>query len=445
MFLLFLACLIVVGAVVLMARQVEVRLALLGAGLLMALLAGKPLAVLDTFTTAMVAVMVAPICAAMGFAAVLKATDCDRHLVYLLLAPIRRAEWLVLPGGMAAAYVINMVIPSQTSTAAALGPVLLPLLFAAGVRPQKAGAALILGASFGGDLLSPSAQDVQAMAGVTRLSASALSSCVIPASIAGACVAFLVFTLLNRQRRQEDLTEGEAIPPAFYPDAADSAAPFRLNLVKALLPLLPITLLLLASSGWTPLQWLRSVPPGPKWEPFAGALPVVRAMLIGALLMLAVNWREVSQVARSLFDGMGSAYGSIISLTITAQCFGAGLAALGVTDMLVQLLSGKVALARLLAVGFPWGLAVLSGSGSGPILTFAQTFLAPLGDRYDPITLGSLACLAGAFGRTMSPIAAVVVYSSGLVGVSPVLLVRRLLPALLAGAAVALLVALARS
>ncbi|HZP83104.1 MAG TPA: hypothetical protein VFB21_15795, partial [Chthonomonadaceae bacterium] len=80
MFLLFLACLIVVGAVVLMARQVEVRLALLGAGLLMALLAGKPLAVLDTFTTAMVAVMVAPICAAMGFAAVLKATDCDRHL-----------------------------------------------------------------------------------------------------------------------------------------------------------------------------------------------------------------------------------------------------------------------------------------------------------------------------------------------------------------------------
>jgi DcuC family C4-dicarboxylate transporter len=282
------------------------------------------------------------------------------------------------------------------------------------------------------------------MAGVTRLSASALSSRVIPASIAGACVAFLVFTLLNRERRNEGLTEGEAIPPAFYPDDADSAAPFRLNLVKALLPLLPITLLLLASSGWTPLQWLRSVPPGPKWEPFAGALPVVRAMLIGALLMLAVNWREVSQVARSLFDGMGRAYGSIISLTITAQCFGAGLAVLGVTDMLVQLLSGKVALARLLTVGFPWGLAVLSGSGSGPILTFAQTFLAPLGDRYDPITLGSLACLAGAFGRTMSPIAAVVVYSSGLVGVSPVLLVRRLLPALLAGAAVALLVALAR-
>lgn len=36
----------------------------------------------------------------------------------------------------------------------------------------------------------------------------------------------------------------------------------------------------------------------------------------------------------------------------------------------------------------------------------------------------------------MSPVAAVVVYCSGLVGISPVLLVKRLAPALLAGAAV---------
>ena len=44
----------------------------------------------------------------------------------------------------------------------------------------------------------------------------------------------------------------------------------------------------------------------------------------------------------------------------------------------------------------------------------------------------------------MSPVAAVVIYSSGLVGVSPIILVRRLLPALLCGAAVALTIAIAR-
>jgi C4-dicarboxylate transporter len=41
----------------------------------------------------------------------------------------------------------------------------------------------------------------------------------------------------------------------------------------------------------------------------------------------------------------------------------------------------------------------------------------------------------------MSPVSAVVVYGSGLVGVSPLMVVRRLLPALAAGGLVALVVA----
>src|SRR5688500_2593805 len=94
--------LIIGGAVYLIARRMDVRLVLLAAGLVLAGLAGRPLAVFDTFTRAMVTGMVAPICAAMGFAAVLAATGCDRHLVHLLLVPIRRARWAVLPGGILA-------------------------------------------------------------------------------------------------------------------------------------------------------------------------------------------------------------------------------------------------------------------------------------------------------------------------------------------------------
>ena len=428
---LLIAFVIIAVAVYLMIRRVEVRLVLLGAGLLMATLAGQPLAVADTFTAAMVATMVAPICAAMGFAAVLAATGCDRHLVLLLLAPIRRAPGAVIPGGILAAFFVNMAIPSQTSTAAALGPVLVPLLFAAGVSPEVAGAALILGASFGGDLLSPAAQDVQAIAGVTGLSAPVLSARVIPAILAGALAATATFFLLNRRRGEADATAEPETPP-------------RLNVAKALVPLVPIALLVIAASGWPPLQWLRRIPEGEEWQDLKGALPVVRALLIGALLAAVVSWRDIASIASGLFEGMGVAYGSIISLTITAQCFGAGIRALGVSDALIGLLGGSGLFARALAVGFPWALAVLSGSGSGPILAFAQTFLTHLDARYDPATLGALACLAGAFGRTMSPVAAVVIYTSGLVGVSPVLLVRRLLPALLAGALVALVVVLLR-
>lgn len=450
-FLLPAACIIIAAAIYLMARRVEVRLVLLGAGLLMAALAGKPLAVTDTFTSAMTAAMVAPICAAMGFAAVLTLTGCDRHLVALLLAPIRRARWLALPGGMAAAYIVNLAIPSQTSTAAALGPVLIPLLLAAGHRAEIAGAALILGASFGGDLLSPAAQDVQALAGVTTIPAEALSRRVIPASLAGAACAFAVFTLQHLRQKRSGAEE-EASPVT--PSPGDDTLPPRLNLVKALLPLVPVALLLLAYAGWEPLQWLRRIPDGDEWTRLKGALPVVRAMLIGTLLAAAVGWREVQQITRGLFEGMGAAYASIISLTITAQCFGAGLAAAGVSDALARLLTGENGggsgglLARFLSIAFPWGLATLSGSGSGPVLTFAQTFLAridsaaAMGGAEALAPLGAAACLAGSFGRTMSPVAAVVIYTSGLVGVSPLVLIRRLLPALLCGAVVALAVAL---
>jgi DcuC family C4-dicarboxylate transporter len=452
---LFLAALIIAGAVILMVRRVEVRLVLFGAGLLMATIAGTPLVVFDSFTRASVATMVAPICAAMGFARVLGVTGCDRHLALLLLTPIRRVPWLLVPGSILAAYLVNLAVPSQTSTAAALGPVLMPLMAAAGIGLEIGGAALVLGASFGGDLLHPAAQDVVVLSGSTGIDARAISGRVIPASLTGVVVAAVVFTLLQRQgpgkegKRTPGVSEQTHDLPAESEATEDSpllgppvAAETRPQLVKALIPLVPIGLLLLAYAGWPPLAWLRRSPEGEEWEPLQNALPVVRAMLLGTLLAVAVCWREVQRVTRGFFDGMGLAYGSIISLTITAQCFSAGIGALGVSKALLGLVGGAPGALAGLAAGFPWALAALGGSGSGAIVTFGETFLEPVAGRPDAAMLAALSCLAGAFGRTMSPVAAVVVYTSGLVGVSPILIVRRLLPALLAGAGIALAIVL---
>lgn len=453
------ALLIIAATVYLMVRRGEVRLVLFSSGLLMATLAGKPLAVFDKFTDAMVAAMVAPICAAMGFAAVLSLTGCDRHLVLLLLAPLRRAPWLIIPGGILVAYLINLAVPSQASTAAALGPVLVPLMLAAGVPPEVAGAALILGASIGGDLLHAAPQDVVALSGVTGVELRAISARVAPASLAGVLVAAAVFALLNRRSRcavgdsvrQKETRDPHPIIPGVMVTSTgtqpssgtwDSPEKTSLNPVKALIPLFPVALLLLANTGWSPLAWLRGVPEGEGWERLKDALPVVRAMLLGTFLAALVCWRQAQEVVRGLFDGMGLAYGSIISLTITAQCFGAGIKALGVSAALLAAASLVPGALTVLAAAFPWALATLGGSGSGAVLTFGETFLAPISHRPDVPALAAVACLTGAFGRTMSPVAAVVVYTAGLVGVSPLLLVRRLLPALLSGAAVSLAVAL---
>lgn len=441
---LLLSLVVVAAAVYLMVRRVEVRLILLAAGLLLGLLAGQPLLMFDTFTRAMVAGMVAPICAAMGFAAIVSATGCDRHLVHLLLGPIRRARLLMLPGGILAAYLVNMAVSSQTSTAAAIGPILVPLLLAAGHSRAVAGAALLLGASFGGDLLNPGAQDVVAIASVANVSAAALSSRVIPASLAGAFVASLAFALLNRRNGNGhgNGNGDDGLPGALHAgaDLAQDHETFRVRPSYAFVPMAPIVLLLLAYAGVPGLGFLIRPPAGEDWQPLAGALPIVRAMLIGVILALVVARKDVQQLTKEMFKGIGEAYGTIISLTITAQCFGAGVAAVGLSARLIEL-ARAFGFLSVLAAGFPWALAVLSGSGSGPILTFAQTFLPGLHAADDGTRLAALACFGGAFGRTMSPVAAVVVYCSGLVGVSPIALVKRLAPALAAGALVSFAVA----
>src|SRR5205085_6104029 len=138
--------------------------------------------------------------------------------------------------------------------------------------------------------------------------------------------------------------------------------------------------------------------------------------LIGAMTAAALALRDVPRLAREGFDGMGSAYGNVISLTISAQCFGAGVAASGLGDALLRHVGGSPWALAASSVAMPWVLAALSGSGSGPVLAFAQIGLAPLGDRPGLDSPGALACLAAAFGRTMSPVSAVVVCGAGLAG-----------------------------
>ncbi len=439
---------LVLAAIVLaLVRRVDVRLALLFGGAVMALAAGQPLAVFDTFARAMVAPMVAPICASMGFAAVLAATGCDRALVAVLVVPLRRCRWLLVPGGVLAGYVVNVAVPSQASTAAALGPILLPLLRASGLAVERAAAVLLVGASFGGDLLQPGAQDVQAVAGVTAVDAVALHARLWPASLAGVLAAALFGACWWRRAPRSEPTWAATNAPTNEPasEPANGAVPAAAELpplsprvvVQACVPLLPVVALLLAYAGAPGWQWLRSVPAGDGWQQFAGALPVVRAMLLGALLAAAVSWRPAGALGEAMFSGMGRAYGSVIALTICAQVFGAGLAATGAAATLLAACDGSSALATL-SFAAPASLALVSGSGSGPILAFAETFLSPLPAGPDLDRAAALACLGGALGRTLSPVAAVVVCVAGLARVEPVRVVAGALVPLLVGALLAL-------
>ena len=84
---------------------------------------------------------VVPICTAMGFAYVLRHTGCERHLVLLLVKPLRYVRWLLVPGVIAVGFLVNIPVISQTSTAVCIGPVVVPLMRAAGYSMPTMGRA----------------------------------------------------------------------------------------------------------------------------------------------------------------------------------------------------------------------------------------------------------------------------------------------------------------
>ena len=106
----------------------DVRLLLFLGAVPLFLAAGRPALFISKLAEEMAnPETIVPICSAMGFAYVLRLTECDQHLVLLLVRPLRRMRALLIPGGIAAGYLINTTIVSQAATAAVLGPVLIPL------------------------------------------------------------------------------------------------------------------------------------------------------------------------------------------------------------------------------------------------------------------------------------------------------------------------------
>ncbi len=153
-----LALLAIAAAIYAVGRGLDVRLALLLAALALSGLAGDVRPVLRKFLgTFSDEKFVIPICSAMGFAYVLRQTQCDRHLVHLLTKPLRYARPLLIPGVVLVGFVVNIPVISQTSTAVCIGAVVVPLMRRAGLSAMTIGASILLGSSLGGELLNPGA------------------------------------------------------------------------------------------------------------------------------------------------------------------------------------------------------------------------------------------------------------------------------------------------
>src|SRR6185312_13674882 len=167
---LFAALVVIALAVWAIVRRIDVRLVLLLAALGLGCLAGRVEVIVQKFLMGLTnGQFVIPIGCSLGFVYVLRQTGCDRHLVHLLVRPIRRVRFLLIPGTVVVGALVNIPVVSQMSTAVLVGAVLVPLLRAARISPVTTGAALLLGSSLGGDLLNPGAPEVRTVSEASKI------------------------------------------------------------------------------------------------------------------------------------------------------------------------------------------------------------------------------------------------------------------------------------
>jgi DcuC family C4-dicarboxylate transporter len=203
----------------------------------------------------------------------------------------------------------------------------------------------------------------------------------------------------------------------------------KVNVLRALVPLLPLMLLFL-------MPVLRR-----HWHlpELAGHVEIAAAMLVGAAAAALTAPRCANGLTAAFFEGAGYAYTHVVSFIIVATTFAAGVAATGLIERAARALSGAPAALTLASAGLPMSMAIVTGTGIGTGVPLIK-ILVPLADHAgaDPLRIGALVAVFAQFGRTCSPVAPIVMLAATVTGVSPLRILRRVAPALLAGGAVLL-------
>ena len=385
-------------------KRLETRLVLFTAGFVLCLVSMDPLSALNSFAKSMTNnSLVMAICSSMGFAFIANYTQCDRSLVHYLAAPIRGLGVFLIPICTAVTFFINIAIPSAAGCAAAVGSTLIPVMLRAGIKPAAAAAAVMGGTI--GSYLSPGTSHnpfVAEMAGIDVMDFIAFH-----AMWSILCGVILVVGLLVVCMFLGD-HKGEKVDVE-----AQKNDNFKPNPIKAIMPLVPITILVVGN------VWLPVIKMG-----------VAQAMVLGAVITLLVGFAfdrtNPQEFSKQFFNGMGKGYADVMGIIIAAGVFAAGLRATGLIDTFVDILKHSNDIARWGGSLGPWIMGTITGSGDAATMAFNEA-VTPHAPEFgmEIKALGALAFLTGALGRTMSPIAGAMVVVAGIAMANPMDVAKR--------------------
>lgn len=409
-------------------KRYETRMVLFLSGLVMAALSGKPLQAIDAFSAAMINGGLVPvICTVMGFAFVMKWTKCDSHLVHLLAGGLTRFRAILIPGTVVATFLINIALPSAAGCSAAVGAIMIPTLMGAGVHPAIAGSAVLAGTW--GSVLSPGAAHNPFVAKLANVDVMTVIATLTPAAVAGIVTVALALTAVALLRKEHTGYE------AAVDVSSKEHAEFKVNYPMAMVPIVPLVLLVLGSKQVGVLPAV-SVPQA-----------MIAGVILGFIVPAVVSYvgglgvkTSPQDISKQFFTGMGEAYGSVIGIIIAAAVFTKGMELIGLTGALIEVMKHSEQIAKLAATFGPFIIAILSGSGDAATLAFNGA-ITPHAKQfgYGIIEMGSTAQIVGALGRSMSPVAGAAIVCAQLAGVSTIEITKRNWPGMIIASIVVML------
>lgn len=339
---------------------------------------------------------------------------------------------IVIPGAVIITWLLNIVLPSAAGIAAAVGVLLIPALIALKVRPVMAAAAVFIGTW--GSVVSPGlmfnpqiadiafkAKEIPAPDAMIVIMQEALP-CAIGALVAAICLTIICIVLKEGVGSTKIVKE--------LPDGEEIQKNFKVNPIKAIIPIIPLALLVLASKqvGVLPTK--------------AFSVPV--CMLIGTAIGLIValfSKQKIGEASKKFCRGAGDGFCDVVILIAAAAMFASGMKAIGLTGALVDAMKGSQSVAMFAAAAGPFVMAAISGSGNAAALAFNQAITPNAADfGLTIVQLGAVAQIAAGLGRSMSPVAGGVIILAGIAGVNPMEVVKRTaIPAIVALIVVTLL------
>lgn len=362
------------------------------------------------------------IMAAGGFASYMDHINASKAMVNMCIKPLQliKAPYVILAIGYIFAQLLHVAISSAAGLAMLLLVTFFPVLVRLGV--SKAAAAAMIGLCAFMDL-GPAVGTANLAAKHAEMeTAIYFAHYQMPIAIAVMAVVSVLIYFTAKYYDKKDghvVAAQEAIHQA--EEAEDNSAPA----FYAFLPVFPVILVLVFS----PLV-INTI-----------KIDVVTAMVLGTVVAFfceLIVKRDVKACFKGVqvfFKGMGGMFTSIVSLLVCADIYAQGMQKIGAIDYLLESVQGAgfgFASMTIVMTALVCVTAILTGSGVAAFFSFsglAPSIAAKFGENAVHMIL-PMQLMAG-MGRSISPVAGIIIAVSKAGDCSPFMIVRRtLIPAI---------------